>query len=50
MLQNIFNILEVVKGETENIRIAQGKYYLPNTFKETFNKIKIESLWQSKKQ
>ena len=50
MLQNIFNILEIVKGETENIRIAQGKNYLPNTFKETFNKIKSEAKWQSKKQ
>lgn len=50
MLQNIFNILEVVKGETENIRIAQGKNHLPSTFKETFTKIKKESQWQSKKQ
>lgn len=50
MLQNIFNILEVVEGETENIRIAQGKNYLPNTFKETFTKIKKEAQWQSKKQ
>ena len=46
MIDNIFNILEVVKGDTENIRIAQGKYYLPNTFKETFTKIKTESKWQ----
>jgi hypothetical protein len=45
MLQNIFNIIEVVKGETENIRIAQGKNYLPNTFKETFTKIKQEAQW-----
>ena len=48
MIKNIFNILEIVKGETENIRIAQGKYYLPNTFKETFNKIKTEARWQQK--
>ena len=47
MLQSIFNILEVVKGETENIRIAQGKYYLPNTFKETFTKIKKETQWHN---
>ena len=50
MLENIFNILEVVKGDTENIRIAQGKNYLPDTFKETFNKIKTEAQWQFKKQ
>ena len=50
MLKNIFDILEVVKGETEYIRIAQGKNYLPDTIKETFNKIKTEARWQSKKQ
>ena len=50
MLQNIFNILEVVKGDTEHIRIAQGKYHLPKTFKETFTKINKEAQWQSKKQ
>ena len=50
MLQNIFNILEVVKGETENIRIAQGKNYLPDTFKETFTKIKQEAQWHRRKQ
>lgn len=50
MLQNIFNILEVVKGETENIRIAQGKNYLPNTFKETFTKIKQEAKWHKNTQ
>jgi len=50
MLQNIFNILEVVKGETENIRIAQGKNHLPSTFKETFTKIKKEAQWHRRKQ
>jgi hypothetical protein len=42
MLQNILNILEVVKGETENIRIAQGKNYLPNTLKGLIKQIKTE--------
>jgi hypothetical protein len=46
MLQNIFNILEAVKGETENIRIAQGKYYLPNNLKGAFNQIKTEIRWR----
>ena len=50
MLQNIFNILGVVKGDTENIRIAQGKYYLPNNLKGAFKQIKTELQWQSKKQ
>ena len=42
MLQNILNILEVVNGETENIRIAQGKNYLPNTLKGLIKQIKTE--------
>ncbi len=50
MLQNIFNILEVVKGDTEHIRIAQGKYHLPKTFKETFTKIKKEAQWHKNTQ
>lgn len=49
MLQNIFNILGVVKGDTENIRIAQGKYYLPDTIKGTFKQFKTELQWQAKK-
>ncbi len=48
MLKNIFNILEVVKGETENIRIAQGKYYLPDTFTSAFKQIKTELQWDKK--
>ena len=50
MLQSIFNILNVVSGDTENIKIAQGKYYLPSSLKETYNKIKTEIKWHSKRQ
>ena len=50
MLKSIFDILTYVRGETENIRIAQGKYYLPSSFKETYNKIKTEIKWHSKRQ
>jgi hypothetical protein len=46
MLQNIFELLEVVNGETENIRIAQGKYSLPTTFKEGYKKLTKEIKWQ----
>jgi hypothetical protein len=46
MLESIFNILNKVKGDTENIRIAQGKYYLPNSIKGAFNQIKKEIKWQ----
>ena len=48
MLESIFTILEKVKGETENIRIAQGKYYLPKNIKGAFNQIKTEIRWQKR--
>ena len=48
MLQNLLDTLEVVKGDTENIRIAQGKYYLPETFKGAIKQIKTEIKWQEK--
>jgi len=50
MLQNILELLEVVNGETERIRIAQGKYYLPNTFKDGYKKLTKEIQWQIRKQ
>ncbi len=34
MIKNIIDLLQVVDGETENIRIAQGKYKLAETLKE----------------
>lgn len=46
MIKDILEVLEVVKGDTENIRIAQGKYYLPENIKETAKKIKTEYRWQ----
>jgi len=45
MIHNIIDLLKYVNGETENIRIAQGKYYLPDTFYEAFKTIKKESRW-----
>ena len=48
MIQNILNILPYAKGDTENIRIAQGKYYLPETLKDTFNVFKKELRWEGK--
>lgn len=45
MLKNIFDILNVVKGETEYIRIAQGKNYLPDTIKDNFKQFKKEMQW-----
>jgi hypothetical protein len=46
MIKDIMNLLKIAKGETENIRIAQGKYNLPKTIKSTYQKIKNESKWQ----
>tara|TARA_R100000654_G_scaffold30617_1_gene55502 strand:- start:1679 stop:1825 length:147 start_codon:yes stop_codon:yes gene_type:complete len=48
MLQGILQLLDMADGETENIRIAQGKYKLPNTFKEGFKQIKNEMKWLKK--
>ena len=46
MLQNILDLLKLAKGETENIRIAQGKYELPNGFIGVGKKIKREAGWK----
>ena len=40
MIKNIIDLLQVVDGETENIRIAQGKYKLAETLSEGFKQIK----------
>lgn len=42
MLNNIFEMLDLANGETENIRIAKGKYYLPEDFKGLVKQIKTE--------
>ena len=46
MLQNILELLKYANGETENIRIAQGKYELPNGFMGAGKKIKREAEWK----
>ena len=46
MIKNILELLKIVDGETETIRIAQGKYKLAETFKEGFKQIKKEIKWQ----
>lgn len=50
MIHNIIDLLKYVNGETENIRIAQGKYHLPNTLGEAFKIINKEKKWRSRKQ
>ena len=46
MIQGILELLEYANGETENIRIAQGKYELPKTLKKTVKQIKDEIKWR----
>jgi len=48
MLKIIIDLLENANGETENIRIAQGKYKLAGGFKESYNQFKKELLWLKK--
>ena len=45
MIKSILDLLQLVNGETENIRIAQGKYKLPETFKEGYKQIKNKIKW-----
>ena len=46
MIKNIIDLLQVVDGDTENIRIAQGKYKLAETIKEGYKQIKRNNKWQ----
>ena len=48
MIKMILKMLEIANGETENIRIAQGKYLFPKTFGGAFKGCKNEMKWQSK--
>jgi hypothetical protein len=48
MINNIIKLLPYLEGETENIRIAQGKYKLPMTFREGFKQLKRELKWLRK--
>ena len=45
MIKNILDLLPYVKGETENIKIAKGKYKFPETIKEAYNNFKRD-LWE----
>ena len=48
MIENILELLKYANGETENIRIAQGKNKLPVTLKDSYKAIKREIRWQKK--
>lgn len=46
MIKNILEVLEFAEGETENIRIARGKYYLPKSIIENYKHAKKVYKWQ----
>jgi hypothetical protein len=48
MIKNILELLPFVEDGTENIKIAKGKYKLPETFKEGYKQFKNELKWQRK--
>jgi hypothetical protein len=49
MINLILEMLQQANGETENIRIAQGKNKLPNTLKDGYKQLKTQSKWALKK-
>jgi hypothetical protein len=46
MIKNIVELLQVAKGETDNIRIAQGKDALPTNVKNGLKLLKKQIKWQ----
>jgi hypothetical protein len=48
MIENILELLKHANGETENIRIAQGKNKLPISLKDGYKAIKQEIKWHKK--
>jgi hypothetical protein len=45
MIKLILESLKYANGETESIRIAQGKHKLPSTLKEGYKALKKEIRW-----
>jgi hypothetical protein len=48
MIRNIIDLLEIVKDGSENVRLAKGKYYLPEDLKGGIKQIKKEVKWRRK--
>ena len=46
MILPIVELLKYANGETENIRIAQGKYKLPENIVDGYKLLKKEIKWQ----
>ena len=49
MINLILEMLQQANGETENIRIAQGKNKLPRTLKDGYKQLKKQGKWLLKK-
>jgi len=50
MIAHIMELLSSSNGQTENIRIAQGKYKHPESIREAIKKFKKELIWQKRSQ
>tara|TARA_R100000664_G_C2749390_1_gene136789 strand:- start:1502 stop:1651 length:150 start_codon:yes stop_codon:yes gene_type:complete len=48
LILNIIQLLQYANGETENIRIAQGKYKLPENISDGFTQLKKQIKWLKK--
>tara|TARA_A100000171_G_C2127655_1_gene144592 strand:- start:1237 stop:1389 length:153 start_codon:yes stop_codon:yes gene_type:complete len=48
MIKNIISLLPYATGETENIRVAKGKYKMPTSLIESVKHIKRDLQWQEK--
>lgn len=46
MIKLIIEGLKHANGETENLRVAQGKYKLPTNLKEGYKTLKQQIKWQ----
>jgi len=46
MIKSIIDLLQTAKGETENIRIAQGKNALPLSIKNGYKLFKQDLKWR----
>mgnify|MGYP003625119201 CR=1 FL=1 len=44
MIKEIVSLLKIVNNESENIKIAKGKYKLASNWKEAYKQIK--ELWE----
>tara|TARA_R110002020_G_scaffold436332_1_gene646539 strand:+ start:122 stop:265 length:144 start_codon:yes stop_codon:yes gene_type:complete len=45
MIKLILDLIKHANGETESIRVAQGKHKLPTTLKEGYKALKQEIKW-----